>query len=320
MKGMGTMKKRSILAITAVLLFILSSLYQAYAAKNPLGMVTGIYGKLLVLQDRKEVKGFMRMPLYKDDQLITDTGSKATILLKDNSEIKMAPGTKITIQEKAQKRGLLVTIGKIFAKMMPQKNNFEITSPHGAAAIEGTELQYEVASGKSSVVVADGKVKFGNKKNSVGVSKSMEGVSSSMTNQIGSPLTVEYRRLIRWSDEIVAYKELIERFMANYQSAVNKQQASVAGSLIEAQKECEEMKRILDKLQSMTPDPLFSNGHRYLADALANYKTALLFYQEPAKYQDFVNKGNASYSKAETQFRAFTDAYNDAVNKMHSTP
>ncbi len=310
------MRKLYIWIFLAIALFTLSALYEAYAARNPLAMVTGIYGKLLVIQDRKEVKGFMRMPLYKDDRLMTDAASKATLLLKDNSEVKMSPGTQITIQEKERKRGLLVTLGKIFAKMVPQKSNFEIVSPHGAAAIEGTELQFEVKPGNTSVVVADGKVRFGNKRNNVSVVQSKEGISSSLTNPIASPQTVEYRRLIKWSEEIVAYKELIETFMSAFKSAVDKQRNGVQGSLKAAQDEMDQMKKVLDRLGSMVPDPLFSNGHRNLTFALANYKSALLFYQEPAKYQDFISKADDSYSKAETEFNNFVNAYNNDVRKM----
>ncbi|MGV8118168.1 MAG: FecR domain-containing protein [Candidatus Xenobiia bacterium LiM19] len=312
------MRKHKILILLAIALFIFSALYKVYAEQKALAMVTGIYGKLIVKHQGQKTDARMRMRLFKDDIVSTDNSSKATLLLKDNSEIKMSPNTTITMtsNEKEEKRGLLVTIGKIFARMTKQKSSFQITSPHGAAAIEGTEFQYEVASGKTSVVVADGKVRFGNKRNNVLIDRSKEGLSSSMTNPIASPQTVEYKRLIKWQEEIIAYKELIESFMTNYQSAVNKQRSGVQGSLIAARQECDTMRKILDKLGSMVPDPLFANGHRNLTSALDNYKNALLFYQEPAKYQDFISKADASYQKAQNEFNAFTDAYNADVMKL----
>lgn len=319
-------RKHKILILLAMAAFIFSAVYNVYAEQKALAlaMVTGIYGKLSVNGDSAK----MKQRLYHGNVVKTEGNSKATLLLKDKSEIKMAPKTTLTINDPdyniTEKRGLLVKLGKIFAKMTKQKSNFQISSPYGAAAIEGTELQVEVIEGvKTSVVVAEGSVQFKNTNNNVLVGKSFEGVSNSNKTPISNPKKVQYQNLIKWQNDIKTYIEVIDSFMKAFNEALQIKAQSGTGSLLKAQGQLKIITACQDKLNSMVPDPEFSNGHRYIKTAFTNAKTYLELVKDDDQDDDqdttiFYKTFKENYDLAQREFTKYQSDFNKQVQKMIS--
>jgi hypothetical protein len=263
--------------VTAVILSALISCYHAQAAKTPLAMITGIYGPHMVkvIQDGREVDAEIRFKLFRNDTVQTGRNGRATILLKDRSEIKLGPGSEIVIKEEKEKRGLLVKLGKVFAKMTPQKSNFQIQSPYGAAAIEGTELQVEVAQGRSTVTVADGKVRFFNNSSKVMLAKSQQSSSTSITGKLTAPQQVQLFKLINWQGAIVKYYDAIGQFIDLYNQAKAMKAVSVGGSLADAKPLVDKMLEIEAIIGDMVPDDQMKMAHGKLLLAFALMRQSL---------------------------------------------
>jgi len=301
--------KRLILILTALLL-VAACAYQAIAARAPLAMVTGIYGSLNVIQDTKKKNGAIRMKLYQDDVASTDSRSKAAILLKDGSEIKLGPGTEVKITDKNGKKGLFVSLGKIFAKMMPQKSNFQIQSPYGAAAIEGTQLQVEVAPSLSSVTVAEGKVNFSNQKNAMKLQQGEQSSSSSLTAALSPAKKVQLQILIRWQGDIKKYYDAIPEFIDAFNQAQASKNASGTGSLYGAQAQVQRMKELLELLDTIVPDDKMLNGHRKLKSAF-NLMIQSLVMTNPATSQQFLTQAQADLTIAQNELNKWKLNYDN---------
>ncbi|MDQ7825574.1 MAG: FecR family protein [Candidatus Eremiobacteraeota bacterium] len=320
---MKLLSHRAVIRITIVLclmmVLVLSFYMQSYAAPKTLAMVCNIYGRLTVIRDNQEKNAKVRSALISNDQVITDGRSQAVLLMKDNSEVKMGPNTKITIEEKNAKKGIFLWFGKVFAKMTRQDANFEFGSPHGAAAIEGTELQMEVDKSAGSILtVAEGKVLFSNSKGKVRVKGSEQSMAKSKTATISAPRIVQFQKLIMWQNQINKYVDAMESFKQAFDNAVRIKQSS-GGSLIAAQQQVKEINQARDLLDSMVPDPMFQRGHNAMKGAF-HILLQYLVSTVPQHQQQYLQQGQAQLQIAETELIKYKAYYQNEERKFLSEP
>jgi len=125
----------------------------------------------------------------------------------------------------------------------------------------------------------------------------------------------QYNKLLKWHNRISAYIDTIEEFMKAYNRALQAKTTSAGGSLLPAQKHVETMNRCLSRLSSLTPDSLFSNGHRYLISSFDNFKRSLIFPTGSSQQQEFLSRAQSDYSKAQVEFNNYLDAYNKELEE-----
>lgn len=307
-------KKIFIIALITVFIFIFIA--QCFAGRDALAMVTGIYGQLQVTRQNENINAKMRMPLFMNDQLSTSGSSKAVLLLKDGSEVKMGPDTKLTIQDNNKKRGLLVTLGKIFAKMVPQKSSFQVLSPYGAAAIEGTEFQVEATKKDSTLTVVDGKVRFSNSKNKVLVAQSGQTSSDSLTKPIPSPKQVDAKRITQWQDAIRKYYDAIENFMSLYEQIQQYKQSHYGAVPVE---QMDQLNYIIDTISSMVPDVGFEYGHNCLRSAFDWLKQAC-YFTEQSWVENAIKNGNLKLNEAKRELSKYKAQFQKAERDFLNSP
>lgn len=268
------------------------------ARVNYVAMLTGVYGRLDVTRLNDTLRGCTGMPLQVNDRLTTGSNGKAVILFFDKSEIKVGPKTELTIQEKVQKTGILVNLGKIFAKMTPGRARLNITAPHGAAAIEGTEFQVDVTKDSSNLIVASGKVRFYNNKFAILLNVSQQSTSNSMTAELTKEEYLRLNQLRRYWEEINSYDEAFRKVKSIVESIVNYKKShagAIPSDKINQLKECYNM------IDSLVPDRSFERGHNSLKGAIDNYKNYCVL-TDPRMAEPF-------REKADTQWNFAIDEY-----------
>jgi hypothetical protein len=320
----GTRFSRKALVIALALCFMVALVVKVLAGASAVAMVTGVYGYLSVKHGNETYRGKAKMALYNGDMLTTDGRSKAVILLRDNTEIKMDRETTITLNIKEKQKGILVTLGKIWADITKKQARFEIGSPHGAAAIEGTQLQYEVSDNDSTCAVMKGKVRFYNDKSKVALTSGRQSSSSSRSGTLTPARAVELKRLIAWQNDILKYSQAIPRFTELFNQALSKKAASGTGSLHGAEDEIEGMKTIQALVESMVPDDEMLPGHNKLKGAFAKLMCYLAIVPNTPEQQASANKfrseAESDMAMAQTYLQKWINGYNATEQRFLTNP
>jgi hypothetical protein len=293
--------------------FVTLLVLKALAAVAPVAMLTGVYGPLDVRHGNENYAGKPKMALYNGDRLTTSNGY-AVFMLRDNTEFKMAPNTSVTINYKEKKKGVLVTLGKIWANFSKQQSRFEIGSPHGAAAIEGTTVQYEVSEAETTCNLVNGSAQFGNDKKMISLSKGFRSSSSSKTGALASPESVRVQALIRWQTLILKFSTAIPTYRELFNIALAKKTASGTGSLLSAQEEVEQMRELRGLVDSMVEDSQSSAGLRKLKLAFAKLMQYLAMNAQTREDYETLERMRAEADAEMTQAQALLKPWIDKYN------
>jgi hypothetical protein len=196
------------------------------------------------------------------------------------------------------------------------KGNFEIRSPYGAAAIEGTELQVDVSGNSSKVAVKSGKVAFINGKGSTPVAASYQAISTSMGIPIPRATEVNVERLVRWQIAIERYDYAIKTITDLFDKIVQIKQSSPGGwSLAGARAEMKQYNDTIDLLNSMAEDAKFSRGHRALKQA-AYAGRQYLSLNDPAMSNKFLVQYQVQMKIAKDDYEVFKHYFEEEIRKF----
>jgi len=228
--------------------------------------------------------------------------------------------TQLTIQEKNKKKGLTVTLGRIWASMVKQDKNMDVLSPHGAAAIEGTDFVYTVDGKTSTCSVVNGKVLFFNDRSKVHLKTEQESSSTSSTGALTPAQKAQLRILTGWQKDIMKYYEAINAYLVVYEKAKEHKEASGTGSLKAAQDDgtIDRMKELTALISSMVPDENMRRGHGKILGAFDNMKNSLIF-PDPKKSQEFFTKAQQDLAIGQAELNKYKSDYDAAERKFIST-
>jgi len=142
--------------------FVSSPLYALNAVAS-LGKIKGI---VEVSRDETKITGRKGLILHDKDQVITGARSKATIIFRDGSEIRLFQKTKFiiekSIEQKSEHRGFInnfrLTVGSFWGKFTKRRQNTKIKTPTATIGIKGTTL----AVAMDRVTLTEGLVSVGN--------------------------------------------------------------------------------------------------------------------------------------------------------------
>lgn len=164
---------------TFLLLFILSSIETAQVfALNAVASLKKVDGHVQVERETSNniIIGRIGLILKDQDTIITGNQSKATILFRDGSEIRVFQKTRFTISnsKETETNGsrllinkLILKLGSFWGKFTKGKQNTFIETPTATAGIKGTIVSFKEQNGKFSASLATGSVTIENDDNIV---------------------------------------------------------------------------------------------------------------------------------------------------------
>jgi hypothetical protein len=138
-----------------------------------IGHVTAFEGKVTVLRQGKFVPEpvTLQKPVFQEDIIETDRGSKVRITLADATVISLGEQSRLELKQFSQDARQLTRSGRLaiswgifraILKAMSPPSTFEVITPTTIAAIRGTDLMGEVTADSTAIVVLEGTVAISN--------------------------------------------------------------------------------------------------------------------------------------------------------------
>jgi hypothetical protein len=166
--------KNSQFLINIFLLFVLTGLGTSQVfALNAVASLKKVDGHVQVERRTPDKKLIGRIGLVLKDQdtIITGNRSKATILFRDGSEIRVFQKTRFTISNSKESGSsgsrlfinkLILKLGSFWGKFSKGKQKTFIETPTATAGIKGTIVSFKEQNGKFSASLATGSVSIKN--------------------------------------------------------------------------------------------------------------------------------------------------------------
>ncbi|MHC4166560.1 MAG: FecR domain-containing protein [Planctomycetota bacterium] len=144
-----------------------------------------------------------KVPILANQQ-ITSNDKLKTLIINGKHQMIMNAGTVLSIEpiSASTQLGCLVklTAGEIYAHVEHDGNPFEVQAPHGKAVITGTVFDVSVTDDETTLVVAEGSVRF---ESDLGTVDVLANQKSQLRAQFKptEPLACNANQLIAWSSQ-----------------------------------------------------------------------------------------------------------------------
>jgi ferric-dicitrate binding protein FerR (iron transport regulator) len=135
------------------------------SARQAVASVTGLSGRVEIIRAqqpsiviRAEDLSRNPWPLQADDRIQTEGGGSATLILADQTEIRMGPETHLVVTASPN---LILPQGRVTARVTPQPagNPLTFVTPRAEIHVLGTELELLALDRKTEIAVSEGRVR-----------------------------------------------------------------------------------------------------------------------------------------------------------------
>ncbi len=155
--------KKSCFAFIVVLLLVLP---QSLYAINAVASIKASIGDVKVSRLNRQISGRKGLVLNDGDVITTEKNSKATILFRDGSIIRLYQNTKFVIEQsvesKSTHRGFFnrfkLSLGSMWGKFSKNRQRTVIKTPTATCGIKGTSVALAQQSGALNVTLSTGLV------------------------------------------------------------------------------------------------------------------------------------------------------------------
>jgi hypothetical protein len=138
-----------------------------------IGRVTALEGQVTVLRHGKFASEplTLQAPVFQDDIIETERGSKVKMALSDATVISLGEQSRLELRQfshdarQRTRSGRLAIAWGLFRVMLREltsPSSMEVITPTAVAAIRGTDLMGEVSADSTAIVVLDGSVVISN--------------------------------------------------------------------------------------------------------------------------------------------------------------
>ena len=193
--------------IFLILFFLVSNslIFPSYAAQvtKSAGRIVSLSGTVTVKKGSNSISAKPFQNLDEGDVVITGASSRAAILLRDESLIKLNSNSQITIQSViptlkpvstgsgAEKTIIKQNMGEMWIRTKNRPGELEIDTKSGSAAIRGTEFTIYADNNKTLLTLLDGSAELSNPLGSVLIAQNEQGEATPNTAPIKRSVTVE---------------------------------------------------------------------------------------------------------------------------------
>jgi hypothetical protein len=204
------LKNRLFTYFAVVMMLFLSNWGHASTAKE-IALVLKVQGNARIRSSQQNWQTLNRGRRLNDgDKIQTgDNGLVALVFTDDKSMMKIRANSHITLAgdrtEKGIAKKIAMTLGSLWAKIVPGGGGFQMETPSGIAAVKGTEFYAMVDSeGNTSIIGINGLVELFNELGSVMVSMGKTGTLGKNTQ----PKLETTQTFDDWADPESDYSEL----------------------------------------------------------------------------------------------------------------
>ncbi|WP_417379116.1 FecR domain-containing protein [Gimesia sp.] len=154
------------LAVVMILMAVIGWQRWNGSTQNASGQLVRVSGRVGIIRNKQPILWISPeeissnpQPLHSGDRVQTGHGSSATLILSDQTRIRIRPETEIIVRPRST-GGISVPFGSISAKVTPQSSRHPLSFflPNAEVQVLGTELELLSASGHSEISVLEGKV------------------------------------------------------------------------------------------------------------------------------------------------------------------
>ena len=177
-------------------------------ALSPVGEIVLVTGKVSVRLTPEDAftEAKARQTLVVGDIIKTGPNGRASILLREETQLKVASNTTLIIKDVTahkEKSGAFKTLlklesGEVWTRSKGAGEGLMIETPNATAAIRGTEWSISVRDNESKVIVSEGKVQMSNKSGTVNLGQNEQGIIIGDEAPVKS-LVISPRDRIQWT-------------------------------------------------------------------------------------------------------------------------
>ena len=178
-----------------------SPIFAASKEEKPAGRIISLSGNVTVQKNGASAVAKPFQSLDAGDTVVTGASSRAAIILRDESLIKLNANSKITIKNvvpliKPASTGAGETeinhdSGEMWIRTKNRPGQMKIDTKAGSAAIRGTEFTITADENKTLLTLIDGSAELANNLGSVLVSKNEQGEATPNSAPVKRTLTIE---------------------------------------------------------------------------------------------------------------------------------
>lgn len=234
-------------------LFCISSLsfnlpFYAAGVEKPAGRIVSMSGTVSILKEGKSTNAKPFHSLEAGDVVTTGPNSRAAIILRDETLIKLNANSKITIQDviknirpvstgSSDKTLIKQDSGEMWIRTKNRPGKLEIDTKSGSAAIRGTEFTIDAKDDKTLLTLLDGAAELSNSHGTVLVAKNEQGEATPGSAPTKRTITVEETEnavqwIFYWPQNLKIKKESIldtslENLTKNYEENPNESEPKI---------------------------------------------------------------------------------------------
>lgn len=184
--------------------FFLISFLSLYAAQieKSAGRIVSLMGSVTIVHEGASVSARPFQNLNPGDVVITGLNSRAAILLRDESLIKLNSNSQITIKNvlptikpastgQQDKTQIKQDTGEMWIRTKNRPQEMQIDTKSGSAAIRGTEFNISASENKTLITLVNGVAELSNSLGSVLVAQNEQGEATPDTAPVKRTVTVE---------------------------------------------------------------------------------------------------------------------------------
>ncbi|KAF0239842.1 MAG: TonB-dependent receptor, partial [bacterium] len=192
--------------IKSSFLFLIIFLYsnfplQAVGIDEPAGRIVSLSGSVNVKRGPNSISAKPFQNLEAGDVVTTGASSRAAIVLRDESLIKLNANSQITIQNvlpkikpvstTTDKTKIKQDAGEMWIRTKDRPGELEIDTKSGSAAIRGTEFNIYADKDKTLITLVEGVAELSNSYGSVLIAQNEQGEATPSSAPVKRTITVE---------------------------------------------------------------------------------------------------------------------------------
>jgi len=167
------MKIAHLIFITSVLSFcsLFSGTLWAIDAVASFGNVVG---DVQVIRETRKIPGRTGLILNDQDVVVTLSRSRATVIFRDGSEIRLFQDTRFVIEKSEESstgtrkffNSFKLKVGSFWGKFIKGNQNTKISTPTATIGIKGTNVSFKQGNGKLDIALSSGLINVVNEESS----------------------------------------------------------------------------------------------------------------------------------------------------------
>lgn len=206
---MKTLKANLVFILFFIFLFITLPLNAAQIGK-PAGRIVSLSGNVNVIKSGSQISAKPFQDLDTGDVIITGPNSRAAILLRDESLLKLNSNSRIMIKDvlspikpaatgPSEKTEIDQETGEMWIRSKNRSGLLEVNTKSGSAAIRGTEFIIHANENKTLLTLLNGSADLSNSLGSVLVAQNEQGEATPTTAPTKRALTIEEtENVVQW--------------------------------------------------------------------------------------------------------------------------